>query len=132
MAAIAPTLGIAPSAYSLGAAVGWRRFAIYGDFARVDLGVMPGSRESADVGVSLAGHGWNTRLGLVTDRGTGDTVRLIGGEQSIALDLAGSYTIAHNLDVTGGLRYKMQHDRLELSDDRHDSQAFYVGTAFRF
>lgn len=132
VAAIAPTLGIAPSAYSLGAAAGWRRFAIYGDFARVDLGVMPGSRESADVGVSFAGHSWNTRLGLVTDRSTGETVKLLGAEQSVALDLAGSYAIAHNLDVTGGLRYKMQHDRLELSDERRDSQAIYVGTAFRF
>jgi hypothetical protein len=35
--------------------------------------------------------------------------------------------------VTGGVRYKIQHDRLEpLTDQRRDSQAVYIGTAFRF
>jgi hypothetical protein len=47
--------------------------------------------------------------------------------------LSPSYQIARNLDVTGGVRYKIQRDRLEpLADQRRDSQAVYVGTAFRF
>ena len=38
-----------------------------------------------------------------------------------------------NLEVTGGLRYKSQRERLDLGNDqRLDSQALYVGTAFRF
>ena len=47
--------------------------------------------------------------------------------------VGGSYRLTHNLDLTGGVRYKIQHDRLEpLTDQRRDSQAVYIGTAFRF
>jgi hypothetical protein len=35
--------------------------------------------------------------------------------------------------VTGGVRYNIERDRLTtLQDDRRDSQAVYVGTAFKF
>jgi hypothetical protein len=35
--------------------------------------------------------------------------------------------------VTAGLRYQSDRERLaQLKDDRRDSQAVYVGTAFRF
>ena len=38
-----------------------------------------------------------------------------------------------NLDLTAGLRYKSERERLaRFNDDRRDSQAVYVGTAFRF
>jgi hypothetical protein len=41
--------------------------------------------------------------------------------------------LTRNLDVTGGVRYKIQEDRLQpLADNRRDSQAVYIGTAFRF
>jgi hypothetical protein len=54
------------------------------------------------------------------------------GEQSV--DLAESYRLTRNLDVTAGLRYSQQHDRLTSLNDRgqQDSQAVYVGTQFRF
>ncbi|MBA3835318.1 MAG: hypothetical protein H0X53_05665 [Sphingomonas sp.] len=49
------------------------------------------------------------------------------------MDLGGSYALNRRLSVTGGVRYKVEHDRLSaLSDDRIDSQAVYVGTAFKF
>ncbi|MBV9841682.1 MAG: hypothetical protein JOY99_09165 [Sphingomonadaceae bacterium] len=131
IAAAAPTLGVAPSAYSLGAAIGWKRFAVTGDLNHFDAGLMPGSRDSADVALSYGGHSWSTRLALAGER-TIDTNRMIGSEQSVALDLAGSYALAHNLDVTGGVRYKIQRDQLDIVDDRRDSQSVYIGTAFRF
>jgi hypothetical protein len=47
--------------------------------------------------------------------------------------VGGSYSLTRNFDVTAGVRYKTERDRLErLKDDRLDSQAVYVGTAFRF
>lgn len=53
------------------------------------------------------------------------------GEQSV--DLAESYRLTRNLDVTAGLRYSQQHDRLTTSDrGQQDSQAVYIGTQFRF
>jgi hypothetical protein len=85
----------------------------------------------ADVAVSYGGRSWSTRLALVGERST-DPARLIGSEQSVSLDLAGSYALSHNFDVTGGVRYRIQRDHIDLSDERRDSQAVYVGTAFRF
>jgi hypothetical protein len=125
--------GFTPYAYNLGVAVGWKRFAVTSDYSKVDLGTVPGSHEAADVSVSYAGKRWSTRLALAADRSIGDVSSLVGGEQGVSVDLGGSYSINSRLDVTGGVRYKMERDRLmELSDDRRDSQAVYVGTAFRF
>jgi hypothetical protein len=121
------------SAYNLGVAVGWKRFAVTSDYAKVDLGPVPGSRESADVAVSFAGRRWSTRLALVADRALGEVPRLIEQDRNVSVDLGGSYSISNRLDVTGGLRYKRDFDGMQmLADDRRDSQAVYVGTAFRF
>ena len=125
--------GLAPTAYNLGVAVGWRRFAITGDVARVDGGLLPVDRELADLGFSYSGNKWSTRLQLGAERSIGARSGLIGADESYSVDLGGSYSLTGNLEVTGGLRYKMQHDRLQpLMDSRRDSQAVYVGTAFRF
>lgn len=50
------------------------------------------------------------------------------------LDVAGSYRLTRNLDVTAGLRYSQQEDRLAPSRSaaEKDSQAVYIGTQFRF
>lgn len=125
--------GFTPYAYNMGVAVGWKHFAVSSDYAKVDLGGVPGSREQADVALSYAGRHWSTRLALGADRSIGDVARLTGSEQGVAVDLGGSYSINSRLDVTGGLRYKMEKDRLmQFSDDRRDSQAVYIGTAFKF
>jgi hypothetical protein len=120
-------------AYSLGVAMGWKRFAVTSDYSRVDLGVLPGSRETADVALSYSGKRWSTRLALGADRPIGETAHVLDGEHGVSVDLGGSYSITNHLDLTGGLRYKMEHDTLEyVTDDRRDSQAIYIGTAFRF
>ena len=59
--------------------------------------------------------------------------RSINGGGSVSLDVGGSFRVARNVDVTAGVRYKSERDRLEtVTDTRRDSQAVYVGTAFRF
>ena len=125
---------IEPIAYNLGVSVGWKRFAISGDLGRVEGGLVPGrSRESADVGVSYSGRRWSTSVRLSADRPTEEAPRIVGNDESVALDVGGSYSIARNIDITGGVRYQMERDRLQaLTDERRDSQAVYVGTAFRF
>ena len=52
----------------------------------------------------------------------------------MSLDVGGSFALTRNLDVTAGLRYRAERDRLQQAPDldRRDSQALYVGTAFRF
>lgn len=124
---------ITPTAYNLGLSVGWRRFALSGDVAEVKGGAVPGGRKAAEVGVSYAGNRFTGRLEVGADRKDPTTPRLIAEEDSYSVGVGGSYRIARNVDVTGGLRYKIQRDRLEpLADERRDSQAVYVGTAFRF
>ena len=54
------------------------------------------------------------------------------GEQS--LDVATSYRLTRNLDVSAGVRYSQDRDRIAPAAEPtpQDSQAFYVGTQFRF
>jgi hypothetical protein len=124
--------GLAPSAYSLGASLGWKRFAISGDFAHIDGGVVPDSRNVADIGLSYSGSKWSTRLLFGAERATSKAI--IGGpDEAVSVDLGGSYSLTRNLQLSGGVRYKTQRDRFDLtSDDRRDSQAIYIGTAFKF
>ncbi|HWW65497.1 MAG TPA: porin [Sphingomonadaceae bacterium] len=131
-ASITP-MAITPTAYNLGVSVGWKRFALTGDVAKVDTGILPGGREAADVALSYSGHKWSTRLKVAADRASGEQPRLIGNDEAYSVDLGGSYALTRNLEVTGGMRYRLQRDRLaQFSDDRRDAQAVYIGTAFRF
>jgi hypothetical protein len=129
-----PVTAITPAAYNLGVAVGWKRFAISGDVAKVQGGVLPGGREAAEVGVSYSATPRLTgRLELGADRADGAQTRVIAPESSYSIGVGGSYRITRNLDLTGGVRYKVQRDRIQaIADERRDSQAVYVGTAFRF
>ena len=125
---------ITPSSYNLGASIGWRRFAVSGDVAQSEGGVVPGVRESARVGMSYrADRRLTGRVAVAAERAEG-AQRVVGDDAAYSLDVGGSFTIARNVDVTAGARYRISRDRLEslARDDRRDSQAVYVGTAFRF
>ena len=51
----------------------------------------------------------------------------------IRTDVGGAYRVTRNLDVTAGVRYSQDRERLKpLTDGKQDSQAVYVGTQFRF
>ena len=63
----------------------------------------------------------------------GRAPRLVANDENYQLDVGGSYKLGRNVELTGGVRYKIERDRLApLSDTRRDSQAVYVGTAFKF
>jgi hypothetical protein len=128
-----PITAITPTAYNLGLAVGWKRFALSGDVARVQGGTIPGGREAAEVGVSYSGKKFTGRVNVGAERSDGAQQRVIPLESSYSLDVGGSYKLTRNLDVTAGVRYRADRERLtRLADDRRDSQAVYLGTAFRF
>lgn len=128
------TVGLAPVAYNLGAAIGWKRFAITGDVSHVDLAGQPGSREAADLGVAYTLNRFTGRVKGLVDRPLADVPSLVAQMPSYSVDVGGAYRLAHNVDLTAGLRYRRDLDRLQQPDEpqRHDSQAVYVGTAFRF
>ena len=133
VASLPATVGLAPIAYNLGAAVGWRRVGIVGDVSRIDMAGQPGGREAADVTVTYSGDRVTGRVKGVVDRSLAGIPLRGEGDRSVALDVGGSYRLTRNLAVTAGVRYRSDRDRLvRLNDDRRDSQAVYVGTAFRF
>jgi len=124
---------ITPTGYNLGVAVGWKGFALSGDVAKVQGGPIPGGREAAEVGVSYSGKKFTGRVEVGAERSDPAQLRVVPVESSYSLGVGGSYRIGRNLDVTGGVRYKIERNRLEpVADERRDSQAVYIGTAFRF
>jgi hypothetical protein len=124
---------ITPTVYSLGASVGWKRFALSGDVDRVEGGPVRGGTEQAQVGVSYSLKRFTARAEAGLARSDANTPTVVADPETYVVGVGGSYRIARNFDLTGGVRYKIQRDRLEpLADQRRDSQSVYIGTAFRF
>jgi len=126
---------LTPSSYNLGVAVGWKRFAVSGDVAKVKSPDPAfGGREMAVVGVSYSlSNRLSTRVAVGADRTTGNPVAGLRQGNNVSLDVGSSYSLSRHLAVTGGVRYNIERDRLAaLQDDRRDSQAVYIGTAFKF
>ncbi|HEY6049101.1 MAG TPA: porin [Sphingomicrobium sp.] len=135
IAATSAVSALTPTSYNLGVAVGWKRFAIAGDVTRVkDANPALGGRESAVVGVSYSlNNRLSTRVAVGADRPEGQPVPALRHGDNYSLDVGGSYSLSHQIAVTGGVRYNVERDRLSaLHDERRDSQAVYVGTAFKF
>jgi hypothetical protein len=125
---------LAPTTYNLGVAVGWRRFAVSGDVAKVkDADSAIGGRETAVVGVSYSLSRFTGRVAVGAERAEGHPLPALRRGDNYSLDVGGSYSLSHHIALTGGVRYNVERDRLTaLQDDRRDSQAVYVGTAFKF
>ena len=125
---------LTPASYNLGVAVGWRRFAVSGDVAKSkDRVPALGGRESAAVGVSYSVKRFTGRVVAGAERGDGRALTPLRKADNYSVDVGGAYSLTRNIAVTGGVRYRIDRERLSaLKDDRRDSQAVYVGTAFKF
>jgi hypothetical protein len=127
-----PVMVLTPATYNLGAAVGWRRFAISGDVAKTDSrNPAIGSKESAVVGVSYSLKRFTGRVAVGAERD--DRLPVLRDRENYSVDLGGAYNITRSIAVTGGVRYNVERERnAVVADNRRDSQAVYVGTAFKF
>jgi len=127
-------VSLAPASYNLGVAVGWRRFAVTGDVAKGKaLTPALGSREGAIVGVNYNLSRFTGRVAASADRNDTKQVTALASTNSYALDVGGAYSISNKVAVTGGVRYKIEREKLAtFADQRRDSQAVYVGTALKF
>ena len=125
---------LTPTSYNLGVAVGWRRFALSGDVAKVkDANPAIGGRETAIVGVSYSLPKFTGRVAVGADRTAGSPLPALRKGDQYSLDVGGSYSLSRRVALTGGVRYNVEKDRLSaLTDERRDSQAVYVGTAVKF
>lgn len=127
-------LRIAPTAYSLGAARGYKSFAHNAVSAAPirQLDAPDLASYQPKPGVTPSSPRFAPTIALDAREKTGRSPRTF--EQSDQqVDLGGSYRVTRNLNVTAGVRYSSDRDRLRpLTDGRQDSQAVYVGTQFRF
>jgi hypothetical protein len=131
-ASASPVTALTPASYNLGAAVGWRRFAVSGDVAKTESrNPVVGNKESAVVGVSYSLKRFTGRVAVGAERD--ERVPALQERQNYSLDVGGEYSINRRIAVTGGVRYNVERDRnAVVQDNRRDSQAVYVGTAFKF
>ena len=137
IAAIAPgavPLQIAPTAFNLGVARGYHGFA-QGIVPPTDLRKTENS-ELTPFKLVPAGNDdparFNPRIVLDEKQAMGRAPRTFSGSAD-QVDLGGSYRLGRNLDVTAGVRYSQERERLRpLTDGKQDSQAVYVGTQFHF
>ncbi len=124
-------LGIAPTAYNLGVSRGYQGFTLPKDARRGDDPALTSFSLSA--GAKEAPSRFAPRITLDNRENAGRAPRTFGGNGEALVDLGGSYRLGKNLNVTAGVRYSQERDRLvPLTDGRQDSQAVYVGTQFRF
>jgi hypothetical protein len=131
-AALSP---LTPASYNLGVAVGWRRFAVAGDVGKTKEAIPAlGGRESAALGVSYSvNRKLSGRVAVGAERGDGRALTELRKADNYSLDVGGAYKLSRNIALTGGVRYRVDHERLDtVKDARRDSQAVYVGTAFKF
>ncbi|MEO0031033.1 MAG: hypothetical protein RIS94_791 [Pseudomonadota bacterium] len=126
---------IAPMVYNLGLSRGYQNFASTAPILPREMRF-----ESPDLhGYSLASPAASAPSRLaprieVDDKDrAGRAPRTLEGQGDYQLDLGGSYRLTRNLNVTAGVRYSPERDRLRpLTDGKQDSQAVYIGTQFRF
>ena len=132
--AAAPAIGaLTPASFNLGVAVGWKQFAVAGGVAKTtSFDPAIGSRNSAVVGVSYNLKKFTGRVALGAERSDG-RIAALAQPDNVSVDLGAAYNISRRIAVTGGVRYRVDQDRIAaLADQRRDSQAVYVGTAFKF
>lgn len=132
------TLHIASTAYSLGLAHGYQgftntpsTFTLPRDSKHTDMpDISAYGAASTDTSAAGTVSRLAPRLQLEDKERAGRAPRTLEtlGEQS--LDVGGSYRVSRNFDVTAGVRYSQDRDRLK--NVAPDSQAVYVGTQFRF
>lgn len=132
--AAAPGLAIAPTAYSLGAARSGRGLAQNGagsDIRKIDMPDLAAYRPSA--GAQGDPSRFSPRIELDERSKAGRSPRTFEGQGDQTVDLGGSYRLSRNLNVTAGVRYSSERDRLvPLTDGKQGTQAVYVGTQFKF
>ncbi len=126
-------LRIAPTAYSLGAARGYKSFARSNGLTARNPDLADLAKLPPGTSIQPSDSRLSPRIALDNGARAGRTPRTFSGQAEPSVDLGGSYRLTRNLNVTAGVRYSSERDRLvPLTDGRQDSQAVYVGTQFRF
>lgn len=134
-ASVTSSLGITPTAYNLGVSRGYKGFsqslAPAPELSRIELPDL--ATFTPRGGAKDDPSRFSPHIALEERERAGQAPRTFAGNTQETVDLGGSYRLTRNLNVTAGVRYAQERDRLApLTDGKQDSQAVYVGTQFRF
>ncbi len=121
--------------YRLTASKGWQGFALPSApklSPQAPLSQLGKGNFRLDEGVKKPSK-FSTNIKLDQNREVAPPARGSAASGDYKLDVGGSFSISRKIDVTAGVRYSSENDRvLPLSDNRKDSEAVYVGTKIRF
>lgn len=124
---------ITPTAFSLGVAKGFQKFALPATIRQQDE-ALPDIGQLGRGAASARKSRFSPRIEM--DDASAPTARAsrsFSDQGSYSLDVGGAYKVTRNIDVTAGIRLRSDRDRLTaLTNDQVDSQAVYVGTEFHF
>jgi len=132
----AARLRIPPTAFNLGVSRGYQNFAqnLVPQAPNRPIAELPDLKKfSLAPGTAAKDESrFSPRISIDEKRAPGRAPRTFAGDAG-EVDLGGAYRVTENLDVTAGVRYSQDRERLvPLTDGKQDSQAVYVGTQFRF
>jgi hypothetical protein len=121
--------------YRLTASKGWQGFALPSApklAAKVPLTELGKGGFRLDETVKKPSK-FSTNIKLDQNREVAPPARGSAAAGDYKLDVGGSFSISRKIDVTAGVRYASENDRvLPTADNRKDSEAVYVGTKIRF
>lgn len=128
-------LRIAPTAFNLGVSRGYENFAQElvppAESRKIDMPDL--TRFSIASGTGSEPSRFSPHIVMDEKQAAGRAPRTFAGDREDQVDVGGSYRVTRNLDVTAGVRYSQERERLlPLTDGKQDNQAVYVGTQFRF
>lgn len=128
-------LRIAPTAFNLGVSRGYRSFAqeLAPAPSHSSMSELPDLKKyKLSPGVKPDDPRFSTRLSVDDNQPAGRAPRTFAGDRG-QVDLGGAYRVTDHIDVTAGVRYSQERERLApVTDGKQDNQAVYVGTQFRF
>lgn len=127
-------LRIAPTGFNLGVSRGYRSFsqALVQPPLR-GVGELPDLKKySLAPGTKSADSRFSPRLSVDDREAAGRAPRTFAGDSG-EVDFGGAYRVTENINVTAGVRYSQERERImPITDGKLDNQAVYVGTQFQF
>lgn len=129
-------LRIAPNAFNLGVSRGYHNFGQNlvppADSRKAEMPDL--TAFSLAPGAKTDDSRFSPRIVMDEKQAAGRAPRTFAGDKEDRVDVGGAYRVTRNLDVTAGVRYSQERDRLLplTTDGKQDNQAVYVGTQFRF
>jgi hypothetical protein len=131
------TVRLNNSSYRLSAARGWHDFKLPAKAVQVDeprLSTMVGKGEfRLDGAEKKKPSRFNTEVSVDKVGNAAPNPRGSAAAGDYALNVGGSFSISRRIDVTAGVRYSSERDRVApAANAKPDSEAVYVGTKIRF